>query len=249
MDETQAPQLNLDSADALNYSLDIAGAGARSYAFVIDWHIRLLAALIWIFLSMQLLTVDSIQELFSENNTDYTAGILVILPSAILYFFYHPFLEIFMKGRTPGKRIAEVRLVTPQGNIPGAGSLITRNIFRLIDSLPGVYTLGLIMVIFTDKHIRIGDMAAGTILVYDNKKPGDNLLDIIDQTLNSNIPAKEYEILIELLERWNQLLPDKRIQLGTQFLARIGDDFHAKNVHEMKKHLESVKTSRTEKTT
>ena len=41
----------VNSADAMSYALEIAGVGARSYAFVLDWHIRLLAALVWIYLA------------------------------------------------------------------------------------------------------------------------------------------------------------------------------------------------------
>ena len=49
-----------------------------------------------------------------------------------------------MRGRTPGKRMAGVRLVTREGDIPGAGALVLRNLFRLIDSFkafPLIYVL------------------------------------------------------------------------------------------------------------
>ena len=45
-----------------------------------------------------------------------------------------------MRGRTPGKRIAGVRLVTREGDIPGVGALLLRNVFRLLDSLPALPT-------------------------------------------------------------------------------------------------------------
>ena len=52
MDESQVnDHIYVNSADAMSYALEIAGVGARSYAFVLDWHIRLLAALVWIYLS------------------------------------------------------------------------------------------------------------------------------------------------------------------------------------------------------
>ena len=73
-----------------------------------------------------------------------------------------------MRGRTPGKRIAGVRLVTREGDIPGAGALLLRNIFRLLDSLPVCYLVGLATVVFTEHHVRVGDLAAGTLLVMDH---------------------------------------------------------------------------------
>jgi len=243
VEETKKETLSIDSADALHYSLDIAGVGARSYAFVIDWHIRLLFALIWIYISMVLLlNINDFQEIFPENADNTSGAIIIFLPAAIGYFFYHPVLEILMHGRSPGKRIADVRLVTAQGHTPGSGSLLIRNIFRIVDGLPGIYTIGLIVTIFTKNHIRIGDMAAGTILVYENKTK-DSITSVVTQTLNTSIPAADYELLLEIMDRWDNLLPENRLQIGHQLLSKIGDDFHTEKPKELKKHLSKLKDS------
>lgn len=241
MEKIQDSTLTIDSADALYYSLEIAGVGVRTYAFVIDWHIRLLFALLWIFVAMMLLPdLNGIDEVFSDETGSTAAAAIIFLPAAIGFFFYHPLLEVLMRGRTPGKRIAGIRLVTARGHIPGSGSLLIRNIFRIIDSLPAAYTVGVIFCIFTKNHIRIGDMAAGTILIYENKTKS-TISDIIEQTLNTLIPADDYELLIDITERWKQLLPENRLQLGHQFLKKIGDDFHTENDRELKKHLVKLK--------
>ena len=77
------------------------------------------------------------------NNGGMGNYYIVVLPSLALYFLYHPILEVLMKGRTPGKRIAGVRLVKRDGGVPGVGALLIRNVFRLIDSLPFAYCIGL----------------------------------------------------------------------------------------------------------
>ncbi|VAW52386.1 hypothetical protein MNBD_GAMMA06-771 [hydrothermal vent metagenome] len=246
METTKDATLTISSADALHYSLEIAGIGARAYAFVIDWHIRLLFALLWLYASITLIPgIGSIQEFFSEDfdsttNSTVITTTIIFLPAVIGYFFYHPILEILMHGRTPGKRIADVRLVTTQGHIPDAGSLLIRNVFRIIDSLPGVYTIGIVVCLFTKKHIRIGDIAAGTILVYENKAD-TTITDVVKQTLNATIPAGDYELLLEIINRWEQLLPEKRLQLGHQLLSKISDDFHTEKDRELKKHLIKLK--------
>ena len=240
--------MTIDSADALHYSLEIAGVGVRTYAFVIDWHIRLLFALLWIFVGMTLMTnINDIGELFSDETDNTATAIIIFLPAAIGYFFYHPILEILMQGRTPGKRIAGVRLVTAQGHIPSIGSLLIRNIFRIIDSLPAIYTVGLIVCIFTKDHVRIGDMAAGTILIYENRT-SSTISDIVEQTLNTTIPAEDYELLLDIIERWGQLQPDNRLQLGHQFLRKINHDYHTDNDRELKKHLLQLKDKLIDKT-
>src|ERR687898_887618 len=67
-----------------------------------------------------------------------------------------------------GSCIAGVRLVTHSGGTPLIGAYLIRNVFRLIDSFPVFYGLGLILTMLTRNHVRVGDLAAGTLLVYDH---------------------------------------------------------------------------------
>jgi uncharacterized RDD family membrane protein YckC len=242
MDESPVNDLiYVNSADAMSYALEIAGVGARSYAFILDWHIRLLAALLWIYLSAFLFYDLSIfSTLFEEDTSNAAAAWVVFLPAAIVYFFYHPILEIVMHGSTPGKRSAGVRLMTLEGFTPGTGSILIRNIFRLIDSLPGVYTVGLVVAIFTRNHVRIGDIAAGTVLVYEKNTGKQSLSDVAQQSLNSSLSADNYDLLLELLERWQQLEKAQRMHLGQQFLDRIGDGLHTHDQAQLKSHLQKL---------
>ena len=231
----------VNSADAMTSALEIAGVGARSYAFVIDWHIRLLLAIAWIYLSAFLFYDFSIfSTLFAEDSESTAPVWIIFLPAAIMYFFYHPILETVMHGRTPGKRIADVRLMTLEGFTPGIGAILIRNIFRLIDSLPGVYTVGLLVAIFTRNHVRIGDIAAGTVLVYEKNAGKQALSDVAQQSLNSELSAENYDLLLELLERWQQLGKHQRLQLGQHFLDRIGDGFQSDDHKQLKSHLQEL---------
>ncbi|MGB5603693.1 MAG: RDD family protein, partial [Gammaproteobacteria bacterium] len=151
-----------------------------------------------------------------------------------------PVLEIVMHGSTPGKRMAGVRLMTLEGHTPGIGSILTRNIFRLIDSLPGVYTVGLIVVIFTQNQVRIGDIAAGTVLIYEKNGGKQSLSDVARQSLNSSLSAENYDLLLELLDRWQQLDKKQRIHLGQQFLSRIGDELRTDDPTRLKTHLQQL---------
>lgn len=242
MDENQVNDLiYVNSADAMSYTLEIAGVGARSYAFVLDWHIRLLAALVWIYLAAFVFYDLSIfSTIFEEDTADAAAAWVVFLPAAIVYFFYHPILETVMHGSTPGKRSAGVRLITLEGFTPGIGSILIRNIFRLIDGLPGVYTVGLLVAIFTRNHVRIGDIAAGTVLVYEKHTGKQSLSDVAQQSLNSSLSAENYDLLLELLERWQQLDKQQRIHLGQQFLNRIGDELVTDDPTQLKSHLQKL---------
>ena len=231
----------VNSADAMTSAMEIAGVGARSYAFVIDWHIRLLLALVWIYAAAFLFYDLSIfATMFDEDSADSAAAWIVFLPAVIVYVFYHPVLEIAMHGSTPGKRIAGARLMTLEGFTPGIGSILIRNIFRLIDSLPGVYTVGLLFAIFTRNHVRIGDLAAGTVLVYEKQVDTQSLSAVARQSLESDLSAGNYDLLLELLERWKQLDKRQRVQLGQHFLQKIGDSLVTDDPGRLYTHLQKL---------
>lgn len=216
-------RLQLQSAEAIGLDMEIAGLGARSHAFVIDWHIRLLLAITWIFSCGVFLF--TFQGLTSSAWEDAPTILLYIwlLPAAIVYFFYHPVLEIAMSGRTPGKRMTGVKLVTFKGLTPDAGAILIRNVFRLLDSLPAFYVLGIATVAFTRHQVRIGDLAAKLVLVYDNEVSRKELQQLSHLVLNSRLNPGDQALLLDLLKRWKQLKLDDRIRLGEQFLVRIGE--------------------------
>jgi len=216
--------LHIHSAEGMDYQLEIAGMGARSYAFIIDWHIRVLLAISWVLVcGLVFFNWDELRNLFKAEHSS-NAGLVVILPTLLIYFLYHPLLEILMAGRTPGKRMTGVRLVDLQGHSPGIGALLLRNVFRLIDSLPGFYFLGLATVAMTGKHQRIGDLAAGLVLIYDNADKSGSLQQISSLTLHSRLSGEDQALLLDLLKRWKELATEQRILFAKQFLSRIGRD-------------------------
>ena len=206
-------QLSVQSVTGVDLTLKLAGPGTRSYAFVIDWHIRFLIAAAWLLIAYYLfdvaLTVKS------------AAGFLSILPASIIYFLYHPILEVTLRGRTPGKRMAGVRIVSRDGGPPGTSALLIRNIFRLVDSLPAAYMLGLISCFVTANRVRIGDMAAGTLLVLDNAAAEKSLLRIEALAGRSQLSLDALELVDQLLERWDSLESASRGQIARSLLRRL----------------------------
>ena len=209
------PELSVDSVTGIDVSLAVAGAGARSFAFIIDWFVRLVLALAWYALGAFVYNRGlSIAAPLTNDATWFGA---VVTPALAIYFLYHYAVELAMRGRTPGKRTAGIRIVARDGSAPGAGALLVRNVFRLIDTLPVLYCLGLVAVIATREHLRVGDMAAGTLLVYER-----DAAHLPPAAEAPRLDARASELVAELLERWPTLAPDARLQLGQQLLARYG---------------------------
>lgn len=213
-----APELVVDSVTGIDISLPLAGAGARSYAFVVDWHIRLVLGLAW-FATGALIYNGRLSLSPPLTNEARWFG-TVVAPALAIYFLYHCVLEVAMRGSTPGKRMAQVRIVTRDGGVPGIGPLLVRNVFRLIDSLPAFYGLGLTLVVLTRDNVRCGDMAAGTLLVYEQGTP---VLSVTAQHAAGRVgtlDASGAELVAELLARWSTLMPAARLNLARQLLAR-----------------------------
>jgi len=212
--------VRIPSVTGVDVELKIAGPGGRSYAFVIDWHIRFLAAAAWFIVGtiayaggLRVLPADEVEAAYT---------FVVVAPSIVIYFLYHPVLEVLLRGQTPGKRMAGVRLVAlADGGAPGIGALLVRNVFRIVDSLPSFYAVGLVTTMLTKNAVRIGDIAAGTVLVYD-EPPSSQLLDRLSGGAVARLGLEQAQLVRELLDRWPQLGEDARGKLAADLLTRAG---------------------------
>ncbi|HVN46511.1 MAG TPA: RDD family protein [Steroidobacteraceae bacterium] len=212
---SSAPQqLSVASVTGIEVALPVAGPGARSLAFIIDWHIRLVLALAW-YVVAQLVASGGRSLLAPAGYGQAWFG--VVLPALAIYFLYHPIVEVALRGHTPGKRSAGIRVVTRSGAAPGAGPLLVRNVFRLIDCLPVAYGVGLTLMLLTRESLRCGDMAAGTLLVYQRGTDDAELLRNAAQRVGK-LDTVGAEIAADLLQRWPALVPEARIRLARQLL-------------------------------
>lgn len=213
-------ELTIHTADGMELRLAIASVGSRSYAFLIDWHFRLLLALAYLLVALMILGGGPTFARIGEHNGDLVVWVAV-LPAMLIYALYHPVLEAVMQGRTPGKRMAGVRIVDRDGHAPSLGAVLVRNIFRLIDSLPFFYAIGIVVAAFHSRALRIGDIAAGTVLVHESATSAQ-ALSRIAAGLEASLSPAQAELLHDLLLRWKSLDRDARIALATELLQQLG---------------------------
>jgi len=212
-----ADSLVVDSVTGVDVSLEVAGTGARSLAFLIDLLIRTILVTAWYVVAT--LIYNGRLSLQTPDDPDGTWYLYVATPATLIYLLYHTVLEIGMRGRTPGKRMAGIRIVTRDGSPPGVDAQLVRNVFRLIDSFPVGYGVGLFTCLVTRDHVRVGDLAAGTLMIYENRNTlaarslpvsaGDRPIDIA-----------ALELAGELLERWNTLESSARVRLARSVIER-----------------------------
>lgn len=226
-------QVAIGSVTGVDLTLNIAGPGARSYAFVIDWHIRFVLAVAWMLVAgFALFGTLQFFDQIGDNNIAFS--VFVVGPTVIIYFLYHPILEVLMSGSTPGKRIAGIRIVTEDGGQPGVFALLLRNVLRFLDSLPTGYLVGLIATMVTARAVRIGDIAAGTMLIYETQARQD-LSSALD-AYHDQASMQMQDLARELLDRWDQLDPARRTAMGRKLLAQIEPDLLADQINAQRVH-------------
>ncbi|HEY8344352.1 MAG TPA: RDD family protein [Bacillota bacterium] len=150
-----------------NVELDykIADVGSRFLALCIDTLIQWLTMLGVIFLltllNVKELNLDTRMAGFSES---VVIGIVIALPF-VFQFLYFVILETAWSGQTIGKRVLNIRVRKEGGYPPGFWDIFLRNLIRAVDLLPIFYGIGFITMFFNKKAKRLGDYAAGTIVV------------------------------------------------------------------------------------
>ena len=150
----------------VSLQFQLANLGSRATASIIDHLIILVAQVITIvaFSFLGLLTAE-----VSPMSPGWIIAIIFIIIFAF-NFGYFIISEYFWGGRTIGKRILGIRVIQENGHNITFLSSIIRNFLRLIDMLPSSYALGILMVFLHSKHKRLGDLAAGTIVVHERGK-------------------------------------------------------------------------------
>ena len=146
-------RLRLRTPEGVDLELVLAGMGSRMLAGLCDLAVQGLLALAY-FLFVSALGVEEALSL---------AGWAIF--SFLLVFGYDVAFEVFARGRTPGKRLAGLRVMTAAGEPVGLVTSAIRNVLRIIDVLPTAYGVGVVFVFFTERNQRLGDLVAGSVVV------------------------------------------------------------------------------------
>jgi uncharacterized RDD family membrane protein YckC len=154
-------RITIQTPEGVDLELTLAGIGSRFVAAFVDGLIRLA-----LFFALGF-AAGLGGELFGDSGSEMSAAAIVVLSIAgfLLVFGYDVFFEVLSSGRTPGKRWSGLRVVRIGGRPVGFVSSAVRNIVRIVDFLPIFYGVGMVAVAVNRKNQRLGDMAAGTLVV------------------------------------------------------------------------------------
>lgn len=219
-------RLDITTEDSVSFSVRLASPVLRGLAVSLD--------LLLIFAAQSIFT--SLIRFVEAIESD-VAQALNILSFFLFYFGYPMLMEWTHSGRTLGKVLFHLRVVDIQGRRLTGPQIVIRNLFRVVDGFPVFYAVGGIAAFLSPRFQRLGDHAAGTLVIRTDTRgqPVTGLLQ--DQKFNSlrNHPRAEAllrrdttpaeaALLVEALSRRDQLEPAARVTVYRD----LADHFRAK---------------------
>jgi uncharacterized RDD family membrane protein YckC len=161
--DQNSDQLNIDTPELVAIEMPLAGIGSRFIALLID-------TLIWgaglLILGLIAWAFQPALQAFNALSYQWTVA-LFTFTIFLLNWGYFTLFEALWHGRTPGKRVARIRVIQRSGRAIGIFESMARNFIRYVDQIPFFYAVGVIAVFATRQHQRLGDLAAGTLVVRD----------------------------------------------------------------------------------
>ncbi len=212
-------RLDIDTPENVAFGYDIAGLGSRFLAALID---TVIITLLQVLALVAVLAVArSIRPLFDFDDLAWLVGGYVLLSFVLLWGYYILF-EAIWAGSTPGKRALKLRVIRRDGTPIGLTEAVVRNLTRIVDFLPAYYGLGVITIFADRQSRRLGDMAAGTLVVRERSTVSlDSLLPVeqTSATAPTTLSADDLLLVSEYLRRRNELA--NRANLARQIAERV----------------------------
>jgi uncharacterized RDD family membrane protein YckC len=213
----------------------LAGIGTRMIAFLIDKFVQIGGLLGIVLILAILLFLTGQMDRFIEILSEATQSLGLWLIAIAIFFYgivtigYFVFFEYFWNGATPGKKSQKIKVIRKDGRRMSFTNSVVRNALRIIDVLGEVYPVGLIVMFCDFRNRRIGDFAAGTLVVRDDerfvpaisKMPAEAAETFEMNSLAARMDAEDYLLVAKFLSRRNELDLQHRKQLAMNISMRI----------------------------
>lgn len=212
-------RISIPTPEGVELELVLAGVGSRLVGALVDFLIKaVILFALWVSGAAA-----------GDDGGFFVA--LLIIASFLVLWGYDVAFETLASGRTPGKRAAGLRVVRLGGEPVGFLASAVRNLLRIIDMQPGfMYAVGAVTILFSQHNQRLGDLAAGTLVVRERRAalpfarpavPDFATADRYAAWDVSGVTAYELVTVRRFLERRWQLDPGARGRLGWELAERL----------------------------
>jgi uncharacterized RDD family membrane protein YckC len=218
--------LLIRTPEGVVFSQTLAGPVTRFLAWLVD------ALILW-----AVLMVISLLTIFTALITPDFAGALQALAYFGVSVGYGMLCEWFWRGQTLGKRVMRLRVVDASGLRLQFSQVAIRNLLRVVDMLPFLYTVGGAATLLTRKAQRLGDLAANTVVIRIPRLSEPDLEQLGADKYNSlrnyphlcarlrqRVTPAEASTALQAVARRDEFEPAARVQL----FAELAEHFRGK---------------------
>jgi uncharacterized RDD family membrane protein YckC len=152
---------------------------------------------------------------------------LIALLTFLVSWWYMVLFEVLNQGRSPGKQLMKLRVLNDDGTSVGWSGSLLRNLLRVIDLLPFGYALGILSSLLHPSFKRLGDLAAGTLVVHQERSHTRTPMpDVIPLSPPFALQQAEQQAILAFAERQNELTASRRKELAALLAEPLGVDRH-----------------------
>jgi uncharacterized RDD family membrane protein YckC len=220
---TRRNVLVIRTPEGIEFSLNLAGPFSRMLSFAMD--LLVIAALSWM--------IRSVLTPLAVLGADATDALGLVLYFALL-LIYGALTEWLWRGQTVGKRLFGLRVVDARGFRLEPSQVAVRNLMRFVDVLPLFYLVGGVACVLNRHRQRLGDIAAGTVVVRNLQLIQPDLDQVLGGKYNSlaehrhlaarlrqKVTAETARIALDAVLRRDELVPAARLALFSEFAAHF----------------------------
>ncbi len=195
----------VETPEGITLELRLAGPAPRALAWLIDSLIKY-AVLLGILLGLGFLGETGIGFWF--------------LSLFLLEWFYPVLFEIYWNGATPGKKAFALQVINDNGTPVDESASVIRNLLRAADFLPLFYCFGLVSMLMNREFKRLGDLAAGTVVIH-RERPSEPIPLPAGPLRRPLFPLSlaEQRVIIDFGERSATLNPARQAELAELLTA------------------------------
>ena len=213
--------VEVETPEHVRFRFRVAGPTRRAWAYLIDLLVRA-----GILLVVEIVLVLATGHHLASGKAIMSSGTLLSL--FLIEWAYFVAFEAGWNGTTPGKRALRLRVVKAGGYPLSFMDAVLRNLLRTADFLPVGYVLGLVAMTWDGRFARLGDRAAGTMVVIEDPVRVAPSITLDPPATESEISAFPHRIALPLPEReaieWllrrRDLSPGRRLELA-EILAPV----------------------------
>lgn len=209
-------ELSVEIPEHVELQFVLASVGNRFLACAIDHIIQLLMIFFIIFAARSFQVTLSALEMQWGTNWFVAGAILIVF---LITFGYFVLFETVWSGQTPGKRWLRLRVMRQDGRPIGFYEAMVRNLVRLVDIMPfPSYFVGIVSIFFSREYRRLGDYAAGTVVVKERSSEAPRFSELFED--EAAFPERESDTAMP-----NITIPPHALRLITNEEMRAVDAF------------------------